>query len=372
MDRRTFVKTLGAATAVAAFATPKTLSAMSPSPVPIVPRKDPRWRGFNLPEMTWLRRKLEFQEQDFELMAQWGFNFARIPLSYWNWAKPEIAKWKQIDEREFARLDRAVALGRRYGIHLNLNLHRIPGYCINERDKEPADLFVDTPEKRAVALDAAVHHWEFIAKRYRDIPVTELSFDLINEPPFMEPGPYVEVARALVAAIRGVSPDRLVIADGINIGNTPVYELADLGIWQSTRGYEPKPVSHFQADWVPEHEWAAWPEKHTSWPITAKDGTVWNKETLRTRLIGPWKKLEAMGCNVHVGEWGAHNRTPHAIVLAWMQDYLELWQEAGWGWALWNLRGDFGVLNSGRDDVVYESFRGMKLDRRMLELLIAH
>ena len=72
---------------------------------------------------------------------------------------------------------------------------------------------------------------------------------------------------------------------------------------------------------------------------------------------------------IHVGEWGAHNRTPHAVALAWMRDELDLWREAGWGWALWNLRGSFGVLDSGREDVAYEDFKGHKLDRKMLEVL---
>jgi len=57
------------------------------------------------------------------------------------------------------------------------------------------------------------------------------------------------------------------------------------------------------------------------------------------------------------------------VVLAWMRDCLELWKEAGWGWALWNLRGGFGVLNSSRSDVDYEDFHGEKLDREMLKLL---
>jgi endoglucanase len=52
-----------------------------------------------------------------------------------------------------------------------------------------------------------------------------------------------------------------------------------------------------------------------------------------------------------------------------MRDSLELWQEAGWGWALWNLRGSFGFLDSERRDLDYENFRGHKLDRSMLELL---
>jgi endoglucanase len=52
-----------------------------------------------------------------------------------------------------------------------------------------------------------------------------------------------------------------------------------------------------------------------------------------------------------------------------MEDYLKLWKERNMGWALWNLRGGCGVLDSGRSDVEYEDFRGYKLDRKMLELL---
>ena len=75
---------------------------------------------------------------------------------------------------------------------------------------------------------------------------------------------------------------------------------------------------------------------------------------------------------VHVGEWGCFNKTPHAVALAWMADYLSLWKEAGWGWAMWNLRGSFGVLDSERADVAYEDYKGHKLDRKMLELLRSH
>jgi endoglucanase len=93
------------------------------------------------------------------------------------------------------------------------------------------------------------------------------------------------------------------------------------------------------------------------------------EERLRKENIEPWQALERKGVGVHVGEWGAFNHTPHKVVLAWMRDYLALWKDAGWGWALWELRGGFGVLDSQRADVEYESFRGHKLDRQMLDLL---
>ncbi len=52
-----------------------------------------------------------------------------------------------------------------------------------------------------------------------------------------------------------------------------------------------------------------------------------------------------------------------------MQASLDNWKRAGMGWALWNLRGSFGVVDSGRADVRYESYLGHELDRHMLELL---
>jgi endoglucanase len=52
-----------------------------------------------------------------------------------------------------------------------------------------------------------------------------------------------------------------------------------------------------------------------------------------------------------------------------MKDSLSLWHDAGWGFAMWNLRGSFGVLDSERTDVKYESYKGHQLDRRMLDLM---
>lgn len=85
--------------------------------------------------------------------------------------------------------------------------------------------------------------------------------------------------------------------------------------------------------------------------------------------IQPWVAAQRRGIGVIVGEFGVYHRTPHDVTLAWMEDALKSWKQAGFGWALWNFRGDFGVLDSGRSDVKYERYEGHKLDRKMLELL---
>ncbi len=57
------------------------------------------------------------------------------------------------------------------------------------------------------------------------------------------------------------------------------------------------------------------------------------------------------------------------MVLAWLRDVLEILTSNGIGLALWNFRGSFGILDSGRKDVQYEDFHGHKLDRKLLNLL---
>ena len=93
------------------------------------------------------------------------------------------------------------------------------------------------------------------------------------------------------------------------------------------------------------------------------------REWLWKEGIVPWIKLREQGVGIIVGEFGSYNKTPHDVVLAWLEDCLINWKEANMGWAMWNFRGSFGILDSDRKDVQYEDFHGHKLDRKMLELL---
>jgi len=364
MKRRNFIKGSAALGAVSLTSFGVKLLPGSNTPEqPVIPH----YRGFNLlSKFSGEGPRRKFSEEDFEIMTEHGFNFARIPMSYWNWSSAE--NWYEIDEQVLKDIDQVVEFGKQYKIHINLNFHRLPGYCINGRDSEPVDLFEDTSENMKKALDAAVFHWKTFSARYKDIPNSRLSFDLINEPPWMtEETRYIEIVKALVGAIREENSDRLIIADGKMVGRLPVFGITDLKLVQSTRGYDPMTVSHYKASWVGDGAFES--SGIPTWPLTGDDGKVWDKAALKDKLIDTWKPLVDKGVPIHVGEWGCYNKTPHDVALRWMRDLLSLWKEAGWGNAMWNLKGSFGILNSGREDVKYEQYKGHKLDREMLELL---
>ncbi|MEN6334039.1 MAG: cellulase family glycosylhydrolase [Phycisphaerales bacterium] len=471
-------------------------------------RELPRWRGFNLLEM--FHRDSSpgpFKEQDFRLISEWGFNFVRLPMDYRLWTLD--GDWTRFNENTLRWVDQAVEYGRKYGVHVCLNFHRAPGYTVAS-PPEPTSLWTDPATQQVCA-----QHWAHFARRYKGIPNSRLSFNLLNEPADVDPNLHAHVVRLLVEAIRAEDPNRLIIADGINYAVTPSWDLMPLGIAQATRGYQPFTLTHYKASWAAgSDQWALpmWPEplgcsgylygpmkqnmqssavieanlpgpftfrvrvgtvSHSSrlqvlvdrgrgaawsqdftpgpgegpwkqvvyvpqWgtyqnvydqefaiPVSAcrqqirlsntagdwmtiteiaielADGRTFSmrinprwgevnqplrfepenpagafqsdsaidREWLWDRYVQPWVEIKKAGVGVMVGEWGAYNQTPHDVTLRWMEDCLVNFQAAGLGWALWNFRGSFGVLDSDRADVPYEDFQGHKLDRQMLELL---
>ncbi|HEY4150863.1 MAG TPA: cellulase family glycosylhydrolase [Chitinophagaceae bacterium] len=341
----------------------------------------PQWKGFNLldffsPNPAPSRRPT--LEEHFKWMTGWGFDFIRLPLAYpcyldfdrsRNILPEEVYK---INEQKVDEIDRLVALAHKYNMHVSLNLHRAPGYCINAGFHEPYNLWTDQ-----AAQDAFYFHWTLWAKRYKNTSSKKISFDLLNEPSMREdmndqhsksgpvPGAvYRKVAMAAAAAIRKENPDHLVIADGNNVGNSVIPEIADLNIAQSCRGYYPHAISHYKAPWAnkdPDHL----PEP--KWP--GQVGDQYLSRPMLEEYYKPWIALTEQGVGVHCGECGCWNKTPHEVFLAWFGDVTDILRTHRIGFATWNFIGDFGILDSGRADVAYEDWYGHKLDKQLLDLL---
>src|SRR5512138_3536954 len=111
-----------------------------------------------------------------DFMAAHSFTFVRIPTNYLFWTSG--FDYTHPDEGVFTHLDGYLEACRERGLHMSLNLHRAPGYCINRNDLERDNLWTDQAPQ-----DGFVFLWETWAKRYRGVPAGSLSFDLVNEPP---------------------------------------------------------------------------------------------------------------------------------------------------------------------------------------------
>ena len=356
MERRNFLKAMiGLSSACMISGWPQELSAKAKL-------KDNKWRGFNLLNYFTAGYPKPFDEEEFKWIRDWGFNFVRLPLSYWNWSKP--GEYYKMDEKVLADIDNAVLWGQKYGIHICINLHRAPGYCVN-KPEEPENIFHDQS-----ALDGCAYQWSVFAKRYKGISSKHLSFNLLNEVADIPDADYERVVRRLVNEIRSVSPKRVIMIDGLQWGGRPLLSINDLPqIIQCGRGYQPMIISHYEASWVFGNRPMQITREQLTWPLDL-DGQHYDKTWLQKMLHKSWTPLLKQGGRVFIGEFGSHNRTPHQVALDWLDDNLSVFKQNDWGWALWNLSGSFGIMDSDRQDVDYEDFHGHKLDRKMLDLIL--
>lgn len=83
MKRRDFIRTMGVASAITL---PGVGNRLISSPDLFTTNNSnqllPTWKGFNLLNKFNPDTQSDFSEKDFEIIAEWGFNFVRIPLSY--------------------------------------------------------------------------------------------------------------------------------------------------------------------------------------------------------------------------------------------------------------------------------------------------
>lgn len=149
-------------------------------------------------------------EGDFKFLKEIGATVVRIPFNYRHFESD--MRPGEYDDRAFAHLDRAIQLGRKYGIYLILDLHAAPGW-------QSQGWHCDNPYGIALLWD----HWDFqkrgrdlwvhIARRYRNEPVVA-GYNLLNEPNAPSMDALNRLYREWIAAIREVDDRHIIFLEG--------------------------------------------------------------------------------------------------------------------------------------------------------------
>lgn len=133
------------------------------------------WGGFVLNGSSYENREIDTNQfdDDAKHMSDWGFSCVRYMITYQSLFDKGVTK---VDEAQLKKMDRIVASAMKYNIHLNLVTFSMPGRWADidsktYTSKGEFDLF--TNEKRQ---KEAYDIWDLLAKRYKDVPNSVLSF----------------------------------------------------------------------------------------------------------------------------------------------------------------------------------------------------
>jgi hypothetical protein len=141
-------------------------------------------------------------EADIAAIADAGFNVVRVPLNHRDFACEGSPGW--------AVLDRLLGWCEAHRVYAVLDLHSAPGGQTRAftADPEPGLLW-DSSE----AKDRTVALWGALALRYKGRAIVA-GYDLLNEPTPPKGSDLVDLDRRIVAAIRTVDANHMLIVEG--------------------------------------------------------------------------------------------------------------------------------------------------------------
>jgi endoglucanase len=144
------------------------------------------------------------------------------------------------------------------------------------------------------------------------------------------------------------------------VAHEPVSELYETRVIQSCNDYHPHELTHYRVPWArPMADQVPVP----TWPLKDAGGKViCDKENVRDSMR-KWTDPAKHGVPIHFGEMGCGGHTPPEIVYAWFNDTLDLIGELNSVWSLWNFRGQFGILDTGRPGTKFTNWHGNRNQR---------
>ncbi len=265
-------------------------------------------------------------EDDIRFMAGMGANVLRLPLNYRHFeddSRPFEYRREGLD-----RLDRLVALCRKYGIYAILDLHSVQGW-------QNPDWHSDNPSHVAFLWtqkqfqDRVAGLWGHLARHYRN-EAAIAGYNLVNEPVCRVKGVLPNLYKRLVSAIRKIDRNHILFIEG-NWFSTDFSELQpdlDHNTVFSSHNYAP-----------PSFEPGPYPGK--------AGGKYYDSKRLETDC----RRVTAFMRKNHlpnwVGEFGAiyrgNRHDPDRTKV--IRDQIAIFNRMGYHWTLWTYK-DIGAMGT--------------------------
>ena len=322
-------------------------------------------------------RRLHIQEDDFERLAQLGFDFVRIPIDEQQFWDEEGNKLPEAWDLLTKALDQA----RKHNLRAIVDLHIIRSHyfnAVNEGGEDTNTLF--TSEKSQQDL---INLWQQLSEVLHEYSNDWVAYEFMNEPVADDHEQWNRLIAKVHKALREIEPQRtLVIGSNRWQGYETMKYLrvpeGDKNIILSFHYYNPMLLTHYGAWWTPIGQYkgkvnypgilvskedyeAQTPEVKK---LLEQDGyltQVWDINKIREDFKDAIAVAKKYDLQLSCGEWGVYEPVDRELAYRWTRDMLTVFDEFGIAWTTWCYDADFGFWDQQRH--TYK-------DRPLVELLM--
>jgi endoglucanase len=315
-----------------------------------------------------------FSEMDVAFLKEKGFDHLRLPVD-------EPILWDDDGnkrEDEWERLHTALAWCHQYDMRANVDLHIVRSHHFNSADQGKENPLWSSEK----AQDELVALWHKLSGELKDYPVSEVAYEILNEPVSPDTEVWNHILNRVHSAIRSLEPERkLIIGSNMWQKTRTVPELRlpenDPNIIISFHYYEPGMVTHYKSSWTALRDYdgpvqypgipfpeIALPENPS--PALKKllddSNKHYDREVIRSDILTAVEFARSKGLQIYCGEWGCLRSTPDSLRHRWFADVISVFDEFDIGWTIWDYKGGFYLVHP----------QSLKADTALIDLLLGH
>lgn len=224
-------------------------------------------------------------------------------------------------------------------------------------------------------VDDFVQLWRILATHFADEDHNRIFYELMNEPEVPDPYRWMGIQARVDEAIRQIDPYHTIIATAANYSNLPdllqLEPLPDPNAIYNFHFYDPHEFTHQGASWGADN-WIFY--KNIPYPATAEElaGQMKNvpgdleRYELYQYGIGNWNSAGIAGRIAFASAWarerhvplicnefGVYRETaPPDSRDRWIHDVRTALEANHIGWAMWDYRGNFGIVTRTNTEIV--------------------
>ena len=298
-------------------------------------------------------RKNYFTVKDVAYLAGLGFDHIRIPVD-------EEQLWKedgQVDPEGFSLLKVALNWCKQYKLDAVVDLHILRSHHFNQKIKP---LWTEQ-----AAQERFYQCWRDLSRELHGYPKEDVAYELMNEPVADDPGDWNKLVKKVIPLIRLAEPARKIIIGSNRWQNPETFDHLyvpenDSNIILSFHMYEPFLLTHHTASWtsikdykgpvnypgiiVREEDIKGLPDSLRT--EIAKNKNYYDINSMRQHFAKAIELAKKYHLPLYCGEWGCLTTVPDAARFQWFRDMKTVLDENNIGWATWEYKSDFGIINN--------------------------